>query len=237
MSDADTTRARILEAAGTVFAEKGCDSATIREICQLAGANLAAVNYHFGDKQRLYVQTVKRAHQKLAEHAPLPKWPADTPARVKLRDFIETFLTRILTSDEGAWHIQLMTRELAAPQEACEAMVRDHIQPESLLLHDILSELLPPEAPAAKRRLIAFSIVGQCLHYRFGAAVIRLLTPPEEYRRFTPSHLAEHITEFTLAALGVDAVNPAAAALPAAAGAAGSAGRRELETAAAGETS
>src|ERR1700722_18946653 len=99
MSDADTTRARILEAAGAVFAEKGCDSATIRDICQLAGANIAAVNYHFGDKQRLYVQAVKRAHQALVELTPLPKWPPDTPARLKLRDFIETFLTRVLSSD------------------------------------------------------------------------------------------------------------------------------------------
>jgi len=207
MSDVDATRARILEAAGAVFAEKGFDNATIREICQLAGANLAAVNYHFGDKRHLYVETVKRAHQARVERSPLPNWPADVPAQVKLRDFIETFLTRLLCPDHATWHVQLMMRELASPREACEALVRDNIQPESLLLDAILQELLPPQTPAAKRRLIGFSVVGQCLHYRLGGAVIRLLTPQDEYRRFTPRYLADHITEFTLAALG--AASPA----------------------------
>ena len=47
------TRQRVLEAAGEVFAERGFRAATVREICQRAKANLAAVNYHFGDKERL----------------------------------------------------------------------------------------------------------------------------------------------------------------------------------------
>ncbi|MGA9754367.1 MAG: TetR family transcriptional regulator, partial [Desulfobaccales bacterium] len=49
------TRQRLLEAAGEVFAKKGFRNTTIREICRRARANLAAVNYHFGDKERLYL--------------------------------------------------------------------------------------------------------------------------------------------------------------------------------------
>ncbi len=81
----DSTKARILEAAGGVFAAKGFESATIREICQLAGANLAAVNYHFGDKQRLYVEAVKHAHCSRAQEIPLPVWDETTPPAEKLR--------------------------------------------------------------------------------------------------------------------------------------------------------
>ncbi len=51
--------------------------------------------------------------------------------------------------------------------------------------------------------MIAFSIVGQCLHYKVAQPVIRMLVPEEEYRRFTPEYLARHITALTLAALGV----------------------------------
>ena len=49
----DTTRERILQAAGEAFAAAGYRTTTVRDICQKADVNLASVNYHFGDKQRL----------------------------------------------------------------------------------------------------------------------------------------------------------------------------------------
>src|SRR5438552_12326711 len=59
----DVTQTRLLEVAGQVFAEKGFDGATVREICQRADANIAAVNYYFRDKEKLYIEAVKSACQ------------------------------------------------------------------------------------------------------------------------------------------------------------------------------
>ena len=53
------TRQRLLEPASEVFAQKGFRDATIAEICREAGANVAAVNYHFGSKGELYVEAGK----------------------------------------------------------------------------------------------------------------------------------------------------------------------------------
>ena len=47
------TRLQLIEAAGEVFAEMGFQNATVREICRRAGANVAAVNYHFQSKEAL----------------------------------------------------------------------------------------------------------------------------------------------------------------------------------------
>jgi AcrR family transcriptional regulator len=52
--DAGRTSKKLLAAASEVFAQKGYRDATISEICERAGANVAAVNYHFGDKETLY---------------------------------------------------------------------------------------------------------------------------------------------------------------------------------------
>ena len=49
----------ILETAGEVFAEQGYRKATIRNICKRSGVNLAAINYYFGDKERLYLAVLK----------------------------------------------------------------------------------------------------------------------------------------------------------------------------------
>src|SRR5205085_9270648 len=94
-SDLDTTRERIADAAGEIFAERGFEGTTVRDICQRAGANIAAVNYHFGDMQRLYVEAVVMAHRWRMERFPLPPWTDETPAEKKLADFVTTFVRRV----------------------------------------------------------------------------------------------------------------------------------------------
>ena len=81
MSSGETTKARLLEAAGEEFAEKGYEAARIRTICDRAGANLAAVNYHFGDKEQLYVEAVLEAHRCGTEMLPDVGLPGGDPGR------------------------------------------------------------------------------------------------------------------------------------------------------------
>src|ERR1700720_983492 len=57
----DPTREKLLEVAEHVFADRGYQAATIREICVRAGANVAAVNYHFGDKLGLYTEVLQQS--------------------------------------------------------------------------------------------------------------------------------------------------------------------------------
>ena len=70
MEALDPTKVRLIEAAGEEFASKGYDSARIRTICERAGANIAAVNYHFGDKEKLYAEVLRYSHQKALEKYP-----------------------------------------------------------------------------------------------------------------------------------------------------------------------
>ena len=133
---ADDTPRRLLEAAGEVFAAKGFQAATVREICRRAGANLAAVNYHFGDKHQLYIEAVKHA-QCCGEEDPLPQWPPDTPPAAKLRGYVHRMLARFLDDRRPAWHAQLMAREMAEPTEACVALVDSYIRPSYELLDGI----------------------------------------------------------------------------------------------------
>ncbi|HEX3602194.1 MAG TPA: CerR family C-terminal domain-containing protein [Lacipirellulaceae bacterium] len=199
--ESDTTRERITVAAGEIFAERGFDGTTVRDICQKAGANVAAVNYYFGDKQRLYVEAVCQAHRWRMEQFPLPPWSDSTSPETKLADFIGTFVRRVRSGPGGTWHSKLMMREMANPTAACAELVQSSIRPQFEILLQILRELAPADASQADLRLTAFSIVGQCLFYHFADPVIRNLLSANEYESLDIEQLTQHIADFSLTAI------------------------------------
>ena len=201
-NDLDTKRQRIIDSAGELFAERGFDTTTVRDICQAADANVAAVNYYFGDKQRLYVEAVVRAHRWRMERVKLPEWSQDTPPETKLADFIRTFIRRVRSGPGDTWHTKLIMREIGNPTAACAELVQSSIRPQFEILIAILRELLPQESDDQERlQLTAFSIVGQCLFYHFADPVIRNLMSSEQYSQLEIDKLADHIAQFSLAAL------------------------------------
>ncbi len=66
MISENSTRQRILDAAARLFADSGFRGASVRDICNLAGANPGAVSYHFGGKRQLYRAVLRRAADRLA---------------------------------------------------------------------------------------------------------------------------------------------------------------------------
>lgn len=200
----DDTRTRILNAAGPVFAEKGFADATIRDICQAAEVNVASVNYHFGDKEQLYVEAVKQAHELKIRQVNLPDWSAETTPAEKLRDFVRTLITRMMGAQAAPWQTQLMMREVLHPTAACNVLVKDYFRPDFNILLSILDEVLPKQTPAFKRHQIGFSILGQCLHYRVAGDVVALIIDERELAdHYRVEQLADHIIEFSMAALGL----------------------------------
>ncbi len=214
----EETRARIMEAAGPIFADKGSRDATVREICDAAGVGLASVNYHFRDKQRLYVQVVEQAFDYVRENfSPPPELSPETPPDRRLRACIFRTVRDVLrkrdvprTQDE-TWQQRLVAREIQDPTPSCEPLIRARLEQYLEPLFDVLSDVLPSTTPGCVRWRIAFSILGQSTFYDTHGPVVRLLvgakadTPP-----YQTEQLAEHISQVCLAALGL---TPSLAAL------------------------
>lgn len=200
--ETDDTKKRLLEAAGKVFSEKGFEAATVRDICDLAQANIASVKYYYGDKQSLYLAACMEAQCAREGAVPMPAWEAGVPAPLRLQGFIRTFLRRLFEEERPAWHRQLMLREMASPTEACAHVVEDYIRPMATILQGILQEMLPPGTPESEGFKVGFSVVGQCLFYHVHQPIAERLMGIENYRRLTIDELANHITRFSLAALG-----------------------------------
>ncbi len=204
MSSERDTRQRLLEAAGELFSRKGFDGTTTKEICERAGVNIASVNYYFGSKENLYVEAVKAAMPSTIHTISKLQWPEGTPAEQKLRDYIHEMVRHIVGQDVPPWKQRLVMREMASPRPACEAYFRRHVQVNFSKLLEIVDELVPPTTPLHRKYQFALSVVGQCIHYRVASRIIRSLVPHELFRTyFDADHLARHISEVCLAALGL----------------------------------
>lgn len=205
MSELDDTKSRLLEAAGEEFALKGFEGATIRSICDRAKVNLAGVNYHFRNKEQLYSEAVIAAHQfrgRIALELPLESLPPTEALRLYIYSFLKNVLE--IQRDTKTWRSELMMREIFHPTEACDALVRQSIRPQFIRLRGILNRICP-EADETRLDVMAFSIVGQCLHYKMANAICQRLMTTERYVQLDLDYLTDHITGFTLAALGLAA--------------------------------
>jgi AcrR family transcriptional regulator len=201
MDSQDPIKVRLLEAAGEEFAAKGYEATRVRTICERARANIAAVNYHFGDKQQLYVEAVLHAHQCGVDAVAEDALPALSPAE-ELWYFIHHFLSRVLAiQDPDDWRHRLMLREMLQPTPASDVLIREAIRPKFERLERIMRQFCP-RADDRKLHALAFSVIGQCLHYKMARTVTLRLIGQDSFDALDLDYLTEHITSFTLAALG-----------------------------------
>src|SRR5277367_5380799 len=193
----DETRRQLLEAAGEVFAEAGFRDATVREICRRAGANIAAINYHFGDKETLYTEVLRYSHGKaLEKYPPLLGVAENAPPEKKLRAFVHSILLRIFDKGPTAWHGKLMSREMIEPSAALDSLVEERIRPMSNQLWQIVAEILGRPLNDERVRLCSFSVVSQCVFYHHCRPVVSRLFPKEQpLNDASIELLADHITK------------------------------------------
>lgn len=189
-------------AAGPIFASKGFRAATVRQICDSAQVNLASINYYFGDKQQLYIDTVIQARQMRAQQVPFPKWDEATPSEHKLHDFVLLLLNRMVAMKSAPWQVRLIMREILQPTKACRKLVEEYFNPLLESLMSIIDEIVDVPLPQHHRLQLAFSIIGQCMYYRFAGDVASMVIEESAAEEcFGIEKLARHITDFSLAAL------------------------------------
>ena len=197
----ELTRDKLIEAAGHVFAERGYRAATIREICRRAGANVAAVNYTFGDKMGLYTEVLRhsvRAAQSAAMRAALDSSlsPEDT-----IRGVIRARLMTLCQEARPDWHIRLVLHEFSHPTPAMGRVVDEGMRPIYDRLRKAVGEIigLPPDHETT--RLSVNSIIGQILFYMFSRPVLARLQPELKLTPDQLDRIADHIADFSLAYL------------------------------------
>ncbi len=162
--DTADTRDRLLEAARRTFAEKGYHHATVAEICERAGANIAAVNYYFRHKETLYVEAWRQAFARsVAKHPPDGRVPADAPPEDRLRGRIRALIQRV--ADPESHEFDIIHKELANPTGLLSEAMYEAIEPIRQGMGAVVKALLGPRADEGQVRLCEMSVLTPCIHF------------------------------------------------------------------------
>lgn len=202
----DVTKDRILSEAEILFAHKGFHGVTVREITEAAKCNLAAVNYHFGNKWNLYLAVFRfrwlpRA-KRLRETVINVLDEHENPTRTDVvKALAQAFLEGPITDEERKQHALLIFRELAEPTEAFELVANEALRPLFRTLTERMRLLVPEDMDEKRLRLNIFSIFAMVTYFNFARAAVTHITG-QEYDRDFKSLLVEHITNFSLNGLG-----------------------------------
>jgi len=196
------TRQSLLMTAAEIFAEKGYRDATIAEICERAGTNIAAVNYHFGSKQALYIEAWRHAFsESIKAHPPSGGVRDDAPPEERLRGHITATLSRM--ADENNREFWFMQREMANPTGLLEEVLREEIRPLQRRTAGLVRELLGPLVSDGEAKFCEISIISQCMNpvvARWGQGK-RNAEPDGPPEIDDIGAYADHVVKFSLAGM------------------------------------
>lgn len=206
--DGTNTRQRLLEIGGQIFAEKGFDRTTSKEITERADTNSAAVNYYFEGIEGLYAAVLEEAASMLISSADMEAAVAEQQnAKAKLEAFLRLFIDVLTSPASSSWRLRVLVREFASPTFVDHASHEKSRLEKMNLLKGIVSELmgLPENHPSVGRGCI--SIMGPCFMLMIcDRATLKHALPQLGLQTDDASTLIDHMVRFALAGLAAVAV-------------------------------
>ena len=137
--DGKETRALIIECAGNLIGNLGYEKVTSKAICQMAKVNMAAVNYHFGSRDGLYLAVLEEVHNYFISLDALQRlYASDCTSKEKIERFFDFFLESVL--DEKSWHVKVWAREVLAPSSFVKQVLSEQALPKISVVMKIFSE-------------------------------------------------------------------------------------------------
>ncbi|QJB55254.1 TetR/AcrR family transcriptional regulator [Pseudodesulfovibrio sp. zrk46] len=203
MNDAPdvNTKDALLAAAMEVFADKGFDAATVRDICGKANANVAAVNYHYGGKDALYVAVLEEVFPQEENDRFVPD--ANLSPEEQLRAYLLALISEIYERGDDLitqrWAIFL--REIAKPSHNLDFIVRRQVQTRADELRAIVSDIMGPGTPDHVLAFASSSIWALAMDHVTTQPILDRLSPPRPRVQDHLELFVDHVLKFSLGGL------------------------------------
>lgn len=199
----DETRDRLLHAAGEEFARVGFRAASVRSICDVAGANVAAVKYYFGSKEQLYLAVWAVAAEQMVQSEPMPRLANGGDPKDVLREFIAWFMRLVLTeSRTHPWAGQLLAHETVSPTPgALDAFVAHCAGPIRDELSRIVKAVVGRSLRGKTHDDLVFGVIALCVNPKHSREILNKLGHPPPESKAAINRMAKVMAEFAISGL------------------------------------
>jgi AcrR family transcriptional regulator len=201
----DSVQDRLLHAAEELFPEKGFDGTSVRELAAAADCNIASVNYHFGGKEKLYVELWRRYLIRMREtrlaaiQRVMQSEPAEYALENLLRAFANAFLEPLIDQSRAQRFTKLMAREMLDRHLPADMFVEEVIVPTLTAMRQAFARICP-DLDSSRVRLVVYSIVAQLLHAVHMKGAFEHTNNPD-FPKFDLSETIEHVVRFSAAGI------------------------------------
>ena len=163
MKAGDKTKEKLLHAAAELFAQKGYHETTVTDISRKAGVNIAAVNYHFKDKEGLYAASWDYTHELYRSQASLiPADDTDMEPGDCLRHFVKNALKISMDDGEHNWFDRLMLREMHRPTSFLPHIFQNEIIPRINYITHIIEGISDTKFSELDMSFLRYTLVSLC---------------------------------------------------------------------------
>lgn len=197
--DGQEARTRLLDAALTLFAEKGFAATSIRELALAAQVNVSAISYYFGDKAGLY-----RAVYENPDNGPQVEVLASSNLTDLLRGVLRGFTEPLKQGPRMQLCMKLHYREMVEPTGMWQEEIQNHIKPIHLsLVQGLAGHLGVPVDDDVFR--LAFSITGLGIMLHMGSDLFAAIRPSLNDSPQAIDAYAERLLDYALAMVADEA--------------------------------
>ena len=201
--DRQGTREHLLEAAGHVFAQKGFERTTAKEICERAGTNTAAVNYYFGGIEALYAAVMEEARNRIFSVRKIGLAIAGkTDPAAKLKAALNVLIESLLGPVSSSWALQVFGRDMVTPSPTTYSAKEKLLLPGARVLRELVGELmgLPEDHPAVARGCMTL-MAPICVLILGDRRIMNRALPGLGLTADDGPTLASHLADYALAGL------------------------------------
>ncbi|MEQ8316253.1 MAG: CerR family C-terminal domain-containing protein [Phycisphaerales bacterium] len=192
-----------MHAAGEEFAAVGFRAASVRAICDAAGANVSGVKYHFGSKERLYLAVWAVAAEQMVSAEPMPRLADEIDPRVALRKLVAWFMRLVLTESEShPWAGRLLAHETVTPTPGALDMFVQHCAgPIKDEMSRVVRAVVGRKLGRKTHDDLVYGVIALCVNAKHSREILTLLGHPPPTTKAGINRMAATLAEFAIRGL------------------------------------